>query len=105
VRSGREEVCTERHQDNLPFDLPNQPRAHLLKSLYGPKLERFVKERDRLEVEGRRTHAGMLNPIFVERLNGVITSGDRIAGDVHDTPAASLAAPPPPPRGPASTVS
>ncbi|KAH3907153.1 hypothetical protein HBI56_182620 [Parastagonospora nodorum] len=37
-------------KDNLPFDLPNQPRVHLLKSLYlyGPKSDRFVKEGERL---------------------------------------------------------
>jgi hypothetical protein len=63
-------------KDNLPFGLPNQPRVHLFKSLYGPKSERFVKDGDRLEVEGRQlevvprssaiTHTGILNPNFVQ---------------------------------------
>jgi hypothetical protein len=63
-------------KDSLPFDLPKLPFVHLLKSKYGPTSDRFVKEGDRLEVEGRQLetvprtpvikHAGILNPNFVE---------------------------------------
>jgi hypothetical protein len=66
-------------KDGLPLNLPNQPRVHVLKSKYGPKSDRFLKEGDRLKVEGRQletvprspaiTHAGISNPNFVEGLD------------------------------------
>jgi hypothetical protein len=63
-------------KDDLPVDLPKQLPFYLLRSLYGPKSEMFVKDGGGLEVEGRQletvprssaiTDAAIPNPILVD---------------------------------------